>query len=295
MLWLALTLGVIGAAALGVVAYAGSRMGRLPEDHPAAVIASGGPPSDPPVIVCLGDSITQGGLGADWVGMFRRRLADAAFVVNAGVGGQITWDLRQRLDEVTRCRPAAIVLMVGSNDAVGTLGGGWASFYKRGRPQAPSEAWFTEQFDALVTELVAITPWVVCLTLPPLGEDPTTQPAAIVRRLNDVIRERAAAHGADLLDINAALLAMDSPDSGSPRAPFLSGIPQFIAWALGSNIRHHLFGRSWDAIGRRRGLVMSTDTIHPNDRAAEVLADRVEGWARRTLDLHQDPRAGEAT
>ena len=76
---------------------------------------------DQGAVVFLGDSITQGGLGADWVGALRQRLADRALVVNAGVGGQVTWDLRQRLDEVARCRPDAILLLVGSNDAVGAL------------------------------------------------------------------------------------------------------------------------------------------------------------------------------
>ena len=61
---------------------------------------------------------------------------------------------------------------------MGALGGGWASFYEKGRPQAPSEDWFAAQFDALVGELLAVSPRLACLTLPPLGEDPST-PAEI--------------------------------------------------------------------------------------------------------------------
>lgn len=65
--------------------------------------------------------------------------------------------------------------------------------------------------------------------------------------------------------------------------PFLSGLPKFMAWALGSIIRHRIVGQSWDAIGRRRGLVLTTDTIHPGDRAAAVTTDRVTAWARASL------------
>lgn len=283
-----LVLGIAVAFALGVVGYAGWRMGRLPVNHPAAVLARGGPPEDQPVLVCLGDSLTQGGLGADWVGHLRQRLGEEAFVVNAGVPAQVVWDLRQRLDEVARCRPAAIVLLVGSNDAVGALGGGWASFYERNRPQAPSEAWFTEQYDALVEELVALAPRLACLTLPPLGEDSKAQAEAIVRRHNDVIRASAARHGAELLDVHAALLALGKP-TGASGVPFISGLSKFMAWSLGSTLRHHLLKQSWDEIARRRGLVLTADTIHPTDRAGDAMLDLLEPWAQLALSPGSTP------
>ncbi len=295
MAWVVLGLGTLGAVMLGVVVYAGSRMGRAPAMNPAAVLSAGGPPSAVPALVCLGDSIAQGGLGADWVGQLRERLSDGAFVVNAGVGGQVTWDLRQRLDEVARCRPGAVVLMVGSNDAVGALGGGWASFYERGRPQAPSEPWFAAQFDALVGELMAITPRLVCLTLPPLGEDPMAKAESIVQRLNRMICKSAADHGADVIDVHAALLDLKARVGGPRRVPFLRGLPTFMAWGLGSNIRHHVLGRSWDAIGEGRGLALTTDTIHPNDRSATVIADRVAAWSQHALGLADTRPRNKAT
>jgi lysophospholipase L1-like esterase len=292
--WLVFSVVLAVAIPLGAIAYAGSRMGRLPAENPAAVLAAGGPPSERPVVVCLGDSITQGGLGADWVGQLRQRL-DGAFVVNAGTGGAVTWDLRQRLDEVARCRPAAIVLLVGSNDAVGTLGGGWTSFYEKGRPQAPSEAWFAEQYDALVKELVALPARLVCLTLPPLGEEPSSTAEGIVRRNNEAIRKVASDHGADLLDLHAATLGLQTEDGSAPGAPFLSGIPKFMTWALGSNLRHHLLGQSWDDIARRRGLSLTTDTIHPNDRSAAAMVDLVAPWVEGVLDPANGGRSDQAS
>lgn len=285
MIWILLALGIVLALLLGVVGYAGWRMGQPPAGRPAEFLAQAPPPSGRPVLVCLGDSITQAGLGADWVGTLRGRLHERADVVNAGVGGQVTWDLRQRLDEVARCRPDAIVLMVGSNDAVGALGGSWASFYASGRPQAPSEDWFAEQYDALLGELVALTPKLVCLTLPPLGEDPTTPAAAIVRRQNEAIRAITSARGVDLIDLHPALQSARNGSGADPGVPFLSGPLQFVRWGLASTIRHRLLGQSWDAIGRGRGLEMTVDTIHPNDRAEAAMLELVEPWARRALSV----------
>ena len=59
MMWALLSLGVVAVLALGLVGYAGSRMGQPPPGSPAEVLAQGAPPTDRPVLVCLGDSITQ--------------------------------------------------------------------------------------------------------------------------------------------------------------------------------------------------------------------------------------------
>jgi len=285
MMGLLLVFGGVVVLVLGVVGFAGWRMGQPPAGHPDEVVASGAIDRDGPVLVCLGDSITQAGLGADWVAGLRQRLEGHAVVVNAGVGGQVAWDLRQRLDDLARCRPDAIVLMVGSNDAVGALGGGWRSFYESGRPQAPSEEWFAEQYGALVGELLALTPRVVVMTLPPLGEDPGGQVEAIVQRQNESIRAIAADRGVDVLDLHPAFLRL-RPDSGTSRGvPFMSGPLHFMRWGIASTIRRRILGQSWDSIGQSRGLVMTVDTIHPNDRAGAAMLELVEPWARRALSL----------
>lgn len=51
-------------------------------------------------ILFLGDSITE---GADW-----QRLTGDSTVVNRGVGGDITFGVLKRLDEVIRRRPASL-------------------------------------------------------------------------------------------------------------------------------------------------------------------------------------------
>jgi len=59
-------------------------------------------------VVFLGNSITQGG---DWA-----RLLGDSTVVNRGIGGDVTYGVRRRLDDVTRRRPAKLFILVGIND-----------------------------------------------------------------------------------------------------------------------------------------------------------------------------------
>jgi lysophospholipase L1-like esterase len=59
-------------------------------------------------ILFLGDSITEGG---PW-----HRLLGDSTVINQGIGGDITFGVLQRLDEVVRHRPTRLFLLIGIND-----------------------------------------------------------------------------------------------------------------------------------------------------------------------------------
>jgi lysophospholipase L1-like esterase len=59
-------------------------------------------------ILFLGNSITE-------MGNFKKLLGDSG-VVNRGIGGDITFGIMQRLDEVTRFKPSKLFLLIGIND-----------------------------------------------------------------------------------------------------------------------------------------------------------------------------------
>ena len=59
-------------------------------------------------VIFLGNSITQGG---DWP-----MLTGDSTVVNRGIGADITYGIRTRLDDVIRRRPSKLFILVGIND-----------------------------------------------------------------------------------------------------------------------------------------------------------------------------------
>ena len=82
-----------------------------------AYLREGRAPGARNVVVCVGDSITEGVSSADWVAMLRERGgAQGVQVVNAGVAGDLAWNVLQRLDSVVRCDPDTVTVMVGTND-----------------------------------------------------------------------------------------------------------------------------------------------------------------------------------
>ena len=65
-------------------------------------------PRVPGRIVFLGNSITEGG---DW-----KKLTGDSTIINRGIGGDITFSLLKRLDEILSLKPSKIFLMIGIND-----------------------------------------------------------------------------------------------------------------------------------------------------------------------------------
>ncbi len=59
-------------------------------------------------IVFLGNSITEGG---DW-----KSLTDLSNTLNRGIGGDVTFGILNRLDEITTRKPSVIFLLIGIND-----------------------------------------------------------------------------------------------------------------------------------------------------------------------------------
>lgn len=80
----------------------------LPGHYARRMAAFAQQPVQPGRILFLGDSITEGG---PWP-----RLLGDSTVINQGIGGDITFGVLQRLDEVVRHRPARLFLLIGIND-----------------------------------------------------------------------------------------------------------------------------------------------------------------------------------
>ncbi|MFC7103334.1 GDSL-type esterase/lipase family protein [Nonomuraea rubra] len=109
-----ITISLLLAAALcaaGTVAYLTF---LRPADHPPADACA--TPATGPRVVAAGASMTQGSLGADWVASLRASFPTYEFV-NAGNNGDTTADLLNRVDtDIVACRPAAVTLLIGTND-----------------------------------------------------------------------------------------------------------------------------------------------------------------------------------
>lgn len=80
-------------------------------------------------LMFLGDSLTEGRYGGDFVAEIAR-LMPSAQVVNRGVSGSTAINLLERLDQVIAEAPDAVFLMIGGNDSISHSQPGTRPYYK---------------------------------------------------------------------------------------------------------------------------------------------------------------------
>jgi lysophospholipase L1-like esterase len=81
-------------------------------------------------IVFLGDSLTNGNYGGNWVSLVAQHFRQHT-IINAGVGGDTVVNLRQRVDDLLQQYQIDVLfVMVGGNDAVSYLMPATRPYYK---------------------------------------------------------------------------------------------------------------------------------------------------------------------
>lgn len=240
------------------------------------------------VVVCLGDSLTHGNASFDYVHALASRLEpEGHTVLNAGINGDLAWNVLQRVDAVTRGEPAYVVLLVGTNDARACESEWAAAKYVKQKklPQTPDEAFFEDSYRALLDALAeSDCTRTLVVTLPPLGERRGEPVDEIVSRFNRFIAAEGQARSLPCLDLHAALQATldaawaDDADARE-RAPEY-GARSSQRMVVRSVLLHYLLGWSWDRITRHDDMQLLPDMIHLNETAGAVLVDLVEQGIR---------------
>jgi acyl-CoA thioesterase I len=233
------------------------------------------------LVACVGDSITQGQVSANYVRILEQRPASKGVrFVNAGVNGNLAYNVAQRLDAVIAQRPDVVTLLIGTNDVNAHFDDAWRARYRKDQklPVDPSQDWYGEQVDQILRRLSDNTDArIAVLTIPPLGEDLDSRMNRLVNDYNTTLVGLASTHGATVLPLHDRLVALIPSDRTA--VPYEGNVRKVATAAA----QHLLLRRSWNTVSRRNGLTVLTDHIHLNDTAANAVADLIDAF------LQEDP------
>lgn len=208
-------------------------------------------------LVFLGDSLTWGGYGGDFVAEAARRLPQHT-VVNAGVGGSTVLNLLRRLDDVLGQRPDGVFVMVGGNDAISYSQPATRRYYETVQG-IPGGVVTPDQFaagyrDLLIRlQLAGVLAWV---GLPPA--EYSAPVVAAVQQYNDLARAAAQSLNIPVLDLAAAFGCgplLDRPE-----------LDQSAINLIGKRVR-----AGWDDYAREQqagGFAYTFDGLHFTPEAA---------------------------
>ena len=251
------------------------RCSGLPKSHPEAFLSQPRPAGR--VIACLGDSITHGNVSYNWIDDLRYASElEPSHFINAGINGNVVWQLNQRLPTILACQPDAAIVLIGTNDVMGSFHPADGKAYQRGGklPSVPSQQQFRQEYRKLLRGLQKLENVAVC-TLPPLGEEPESAINKMVASFNRDIQSIAKEENAVVLPLGEQLLEIIQNRHAPPRedyrpGPFQRLIP--IARALRG---YYLLEQSWDQAAATRGLELLPDHIHLGEMGGQILRDLV--------------------
>jgi lysophospholipase L1-like esterase len=231
------------------------------------------------LVVCLGASIVRGQVSTNLVNLLNQRMCKDGFhFVNAGVNGDLAYNVLLRLKTVVDRQPDFVVILVGTNDVIGALVPGLAKWYRRTKklPQLPTEQWYRDNILTIVHNLKENTQARIALaSLPVLGENLTSTFNKAISAYNAHLKEVAAQEHVGYLPIHERQV-----EYLTSIQPVGRDFESSARLTRGLLLRHYLLRQSFDTISRKYGYLLVTDGIHLNSHGASFITEEIESFLR---------------
>ncbi|GAB4118392.1 MAG: hypothetical protein Fur005_29560 [Roseiflexaceae bacterium] len=234
-----------------------------------------------PTIVFLGDSITEGKIGASYVERIRSHLQPDVRVINAGINGDTTVNMWRRIDrDVLPHQPSMVVVMAGLND----LGTAYALQAQRHYYRWIKQNWlelspqrFAASYRRLIDTLRQQTNAQIVLATPTsLTEQPDRPVQALIDAYSAVVWAVAAHAQLPVIDVRSAFLRAIAED---PRP----GPDYRIEIAVQDMITVGLKRASYRELTNQRGYRLLCDGAHLADAGADLVATTMLPTLRQLL------------
>ena len=228
------------------------------------------------ILVCFGDSNTQGNVSYNWVSDIGRIFPDLQ-VLNAGVNSDLTYSLLRRIEDVIACQPDYITILVGTNDVSATINEELlSSFQQIGRipeDMAPDFDSFKENYQEIIRRLKEETQAkIAVVSLPVMGEDLTHEANLKADKYSAYIKDLAQEQTLTYLPLREKekdyLLA-------NPK-PVIHIFEETYKLLVVSIINHYILNKDWDYTSKKHGYQLTPDNIHLNSISGGMLRELVE-------------------
>jgi lysophospholipase L1-like esterase len=261
---------------VALVGYLNYRARRMPAINPVNFNAAQLPVQKMNVAVCVGDSITHGAVSCNYVDILAGRESFRGYTfVNAGINGELAYNVVQRADGIIACNPSVITILVGTNDAAASLSSGNQKRYTKqmNLPRLPDRGWYRENLQLLIQKFKKEThARIAVFSLPPIGEARESVAYKRAQEYSKIVKEVALTEKTTYLPLNERMDEIIAK-RGMKNTPLYDEDMYLLFKGI---IQHYLFGQSYDQIALSNNALFITDTLHLNCVGAALVADMIE-------------------
>jgi lysophospholipase L1-like esterase len=239
-------------------------------------------------VACLGSSTTAAKGTYNWIDELAKRPQNSRFrFVNFGVGGDLSFNIANRLDPVLRVAPDRVIVLIGTNDILASVFPNFRRFTRAWKhiSHEPSPAHFKTNLELITHRLQQTTHATIALSsLAPVGEALRSNDA-VQSRLNDLVAayngiiagvsHRSGTHYIPFYELFRDQLARSSTSKAFTRFSFAVFYRDYL-------FREMILRRSFDQISQTNGWEFHIDGIHLNTKGGRILAEAIQQF----LDSH---------
>ena len=284
---LVLVLSLVGSLILLILLLVGGayfQSEKLPKNTPAKYLTRKTRNDDQKsVVVFLGDSITHGRIGVNYVEMIEDQLGEEHIeFINAGINSELAWNNLQRVDKVIECEPDIVTILIGSNDANASMSeDSMKSYVRRMKlPRNPDSDWFRESLHSLVTRIKEGTnAKIALLSIPTIGEDPNHSAFIRSSEYSNIVQEVSEEMDVTYLPLHERMVEHSHENLASAVYPY----EKYLIGIFKGIINHYSLRKSWDGIGRSSGFSLHVDYLHLNTEGARMIADLITEFIHSNL------------
>ena len=229
-------------------------------------------------IVLVGDSITHGTVSHSYVKALKRKLGTEKFeFINAGLNGDLTFNVLKRIDDIIRCEPDIVTVLIGTNDALGSYTVESRERYiKLKGAEANDEFWTLERFKENITQIITqlkneANATIGALSIPIIGEDLMDPVIEHSKAYSKVIKEVSTDLGVHYMPLNELMIEYLNVNPSTPKYKYSKNLGLMI-----KAIFVHYSGRSWQNIAKKKGHQLLIEFVHLSTKGASFVSDLVE-------------------
>jgi lysophospholipase L1-like esterase len=203
-------------------------------------------------------------------------------IVNAGQNNICSWTIyNKRMVEVLQTDPDYVLVWIGSNDVCSIYKKWWSMQreFMWQLPEPPTLEGLETNVRGIVEILLNHSPHlqVGLCTLPPMGEV-LTQPANQVVRKANVVLSRISYSLGDRCTLVPVYDSLERSIRSSELPGWKPPADYFLGLSIVMGMLYHVGGFSWNAVSRLLGNSVMSDSLHLNERGADIVANAVAEW-----------------
>jgi len=269
---------ILGILALLLIwlLYGFRSLGELPLNNPKTYLKNKRDDGKE-IVVLIGDSLTHGNVQPSWVNSMRKKMGEDFEFINAGINGETTNDVLNRINEILSCDPNIATLLIGNNNLMGSFERNERN-YKKSKQVEWSINGFENEYRMIVKRLIENNITLAVSSLMSYGEEIGSVEFERTREYSKIIKKIADEFSLYYIPLFEEIEKYLIEKGGNTNLPKIEN--DSLIMLQNFMIKKILLKQSWDKISTDSRFKVTLDHIHFNNYSANLMESMVSEFIK---------------